>query len=225
MSSASTELKEELAFLTADAIQAEKFLAQSQRNCPISSAGPRWFSLSSYKEAPTAWSWEEELKKCVSDMPVEDEVSELALSNGSGGVEVGSAAESRESLHGAFLEELTEYALPELEKARMKVLATLESYKHNLEEGNLVTGENVDEAVAEALRKLVALAEGESVVNLESNSGFYGTFEEACENSDEDGVVFELESYLRQFASSEAVVDNDVLEVAKDILEWRDSDA
>jgi hypothetical protein len=225
MSSASTELKEELAFLTADAIQTEKFLAQSQRNCPISSAGPRWFSLSSYKEAPTAWSWEEELKKCVFDMPVEDEVSELALSNGSGGVEAGSAAESRESLDGAFLEESLEYALPELEKARMKVLATLESYKHNLEEGNLVTGESVDEAVAEALRKLVALAEGESVVNLESRSAFEGTFEEACENSDEDGVVFELESYLRQFASSEAVVDNNVLEVAKDILEWRDSAA
>jgi hypothetical protein len=225
MSSASTELKEELALLTADAIQTEKFLAQSQRNCPISSAGPRWFSLSSYKEAPTSWSWEEELKKCVFDMPVEDEVSELALSYGSGGVEAGSTAYSRESLDGVFLEESTEFAPPELEKARMEVLATLESYKHNLEEGNLVTGESVDEAVAEALRNLVALAEGESVVNLESKSAFEGTFEEACENSDEDGVVFELEGYLRHVASSDAVVDNDVLEVAKDILEWRDRDA
>jgi hypothetical protein len=221
MSSASTELKEELAFLTADAIQTEKFLAQSQRNCSISSAGPRWFSLSSYRDAPTSWSWEDELKKCVFDMPVEDEVSELALSNGSEEVEARSETESQPSLDGAFLEELTEYALPELEKARMKVLATLESYKHNLEEGNLVTGESVDEAVAEALRKLVALAEGESVINLESKSDFEGTFEEACENSDEDGVVFELESYLRQVAGSEAVVDNDVLDVAKEILEWR----
>jgi hypothetical protein len=221
MSSASTELKEELAFLTADAIQTEKFLAQSQRNCPISSAGPRWFSLSSYRDAPTSWSWEEELKKCVFYTPVEDEVSELALSNGSGRVEAGGGTESRESLDGAFLEESTEYPLPELGKARMKVLATLESYKHNLEEGNLVTGESVDEAVAEALRKLVALAEGESVINLESKSDFEGTLEEACENSDEDGVVFELESYLRQVAGSEAVVDNDVLDVAKEILEWR----
>jgi hypothetical protein len=152
---------------------------------------------------------------------VEDEVSELALSNGSGRVEAGGGTESRESLDGAFLEESTEYPLPELEKARMKVLATLESYKHNLEEGNLVTGESVDEAVAEALRKLVALAEGESVINLESKSDFEGTLEEACENSDEDGVVFELESYLRQVAGSEAVVDNDVLDVAKEILEWR----
>jgi hypothetical protein len=225
MSSASTELKEELAFLTADAIQTEKFLAQSQRNCPISSAGPRWFSLSSYRDAPTSWSWEDELKKYVFDMPVEDEVSELALSNGSGEVKARSATESQPSLDGAFLEESTEYALPELEKARMKVLATLESYKHNLEEGNLVTGESVDEAVAEALRKLVALAEGESVINLESKSDFEGTFEDACENSDENSVVFELESYLRQVAGSEAVVDNDVLDVAKEILEWRDRDA
>jgi hypothetical protein len=225
MSSASTELKQELAFLTADAIQTEKFLAQSQRNCPISSAGPRWFSLSSYRDAPSSWSWEEELKKCVFEMPVEDEVSELALSNGSGGVEAGGRTESRESLDGAFLEDSTEYALPELEKARMKVLATLESYKHNLQEGNLVTGDSVDKAVAEALRKLVALADGESVVNLESKSAFEGTFEEACENSDEDGVVFELESYLCQVAGSEAVLDNDVLGVAKDILEWRDRDA
>jgi hypothetical protein len=220
MSSASTELKQELAFLTDDAMQTEKFLTQSQGICSISTTGPRWFSLSSYKDAQNSWSWEEELKKCVFDMAMDEGMSDLELSNEIGGVEANSTTESRESLNGTFLEESNENPLPELEKARMRVLATLESYKHNLEEGNLVTRESVDEGVAEALQKLVALADGKSVINLESKGIFEGTFEDACEKSDEEGVIFELESYLRQVVGSGAVVEKDVAEVAKGILEW-----
>jgi hypothetical protein len=55
---------------------------------------------------------------------------------------------------------------------------------------------------------------------LESKGIFEGTFEDACEKSDEEGVIFELESYLRQVVGSGAVVEKDVAEVAKGILEW-----
>ncbi|CZR54693.1 uncharacterized protein PAC_04577 [Phialocephala subalpina] len=109
------------------------------------------------------------------------------------------------------------------ERAKMRVLAVLRSYMHNLESGTLVTGDKVDTRVAAALKNLLntsqdavpseAVKEGERPHEEDGLKPF--------EKSDEEGVVDELRRYKRGVLGSSGGLDNCVAEVSRAILDWK----
>ncbi|KUJ12965.1 uncharacterized protein LY89DRAFT_673069 [Mollisia scopiformis] len=108
------------------------------------------------------------------------------------------------------------------EHARMAILAILQSYLHNLRNGNLTTGEELDPDVAAALEDLLSITADNvsGLCVLDRCGSDLGNSVELCELSDEAGVVQEIKRYSRALMESGGEIPDSVHDAAQSIICW-----
>ncbi len=189
-------LKEHLAHLDA------KF--QESIHTPDPDIQPRWLNLEEFRNAPNNWGFCSQLQQSL--------------------LLVASPIRDCGSDDDAVSDDEYEDAIDPVEVANMRVQAVLRSYFYNLDNGNLITVDKVDTGVAAALERVLAVAE----------HGFSaGECEKLCTEgkkltwsmSDEEGVVCELDQYLRQVARFKATVGEEIVSGAEKILSWEKAKA
>jgi hypothetical protein len=106
------------------------------------------------------------------------------------------------------------------ERANMRILAVLKSYRYNMEQGMLVTGQKVAPEVATELRDLIDTANGQVYEHLLRQMNGVGELDstELWDMSDEEGVVREIRKYLKGLSENGGVVSDSVLEIAQAIV-------
>ncbi len=184
-------LKEHLALLDA---KFQESIRESGPGIP-----PRWLNLEEFRKAPKNWDFCDQLQQSLMLVapPIPDNGSHKEAPS----------------------EDEYEDAVDPVEGASMRVQAVLRSYFYNLDNGNLVTVDKVDESVAEALERVLAFAkyglsatEGQKLCNQDKIL--------TRSMSDEEGVVCELDQYLRQVIRFKATVCGEIMLGAEKILSW-----